>query len=137
MKLQTSIKPRRDGVVNLVSASGTRYVFAPDAQGDLCAEIEDAADLVHLMTLGDFFPADVADNEAAMALLKSAAAPDPDGDDDDDQDQDDDDLDDDPVNMDAPPVELPAAAAAPAPVEIPAAAAPAVPAAPTRRKARA
>lgn len=126
MKLQTSIKPRRDGVVNLVGASGTRYVFAPDAQGDLCAEIEDAADLVHLMTLGDFFPADVADNEAAMALLKTAAAPDPDG----DLDLDDDDLDDDPVDMNAAPVELPAAAAAPAPVEMPAAAAPA------RRKAR-
>lgn len=132
MKLQTSIKPRRDGVVNVTGVSGRTYVFAADADGDLCAVVEDQADLARLLVLGDFFPANADDNQAALALLKTAAPADPDAGDDLGED---DEPDDDPVDMNAAPVELPAAvAAAAAPIE---GAGPAAPAARASRRARA
>ena len=116
MKLQTSIKPRRDGVVNLTGVSGRKYLFAANEDGDLCCEVDDSADLARLLSLGDFFPADLADNEQAIALLKSAAG---DGQADDDMGPDEDLDDDDPVDMNAAPIEGPPPAPpieAPAPV---------------------
>jgi hypothetical protein len=102
MKLQTSIKPRRDGVVNLTGVSGRKYAFAANEDGDLCCDVEDPADLARLLALGDFFPADQADNEKAIELLKSAAGA---GQSDDDRGPDDDLDDDDPVDMNAAPIE--------------------------------
>lgn len=129
MKLQTSIKPRRDGVVNVTGVSGRTYVFAADADGDLCAVVEDQADLARLLVLGDFFPANADDNQAALALLKTAAPADPDAGDDLGED---DEPDDDPVDMDAAPIEV-----AKAPIEIPAASAAPAAAAAARASRRA
>jgi len=94
MKLQTSIKPRRDGSVGVTTAGGAVYRFLPDAAGDLCCEVEAAADIAFLLAPGDFFPASEADNDQAMALLQAAGGND--GDDGDDGDEFDlDDVDDD------------------------------------------
>ena len=105
MKLQTTIKPRRDGSVGVTTAGGAVYRFLPDAAGDLCCEVEVSADIAFLLALGDFFPASETDNDQAIALLKAAG-----GNDGDDADEFDlDDVDDDfgtgsaPVEANTPP----------------------------------
>ena len=73
MKIGTSIKPRRDGVVNLVGKSGLPYAFVNDGTGMLCAEISDEDDLRAVLTNGDFFPADDADLPEAEAIVRTLA----------------------------------------------------------------
>lgn len=88
MKLQTSIKPRLDGVVLVTGNTGCEYVFRPDEAGDMVAEVTENDDVVQLLALGDFFPADCADNPKALEILKSVeGVVDPDGHDLEDDDQ--------------------------------------------------
>lgn len=106
MKICTSIKPRRTGVVNLVGITGKEYVFQPDANGDLAADIEDKDDLANVLAMTDFFPADDADIVRAQQLLRELVGNDGNPDVDDEQDvQDVDDEQDDAQQMDALPVE--------------------------------
>lgn len=80
MKLETTIKPRRDGTVNAV-VSGVTYIFAADEQGRMVADVGDESHLSYLLGLGDFMPADEGDFEAAQALI----APDEDEEEDEDE----------------------------------------------------
>lgn len=97
MKICTSIKPRRTGVVNLVGITGKEYVFQPDVNGDLAADIEDEDDLANVLAMTDFFPADDADIVRAQQLLRELVGNDGNPDVDDEQD--------DAQQMDALPVE--------------------------------
>lgn len=74
MKLQTSIKPRRDGVVKLAGLNGKTYEFKPDAQGDLVCDIDDDATVVHVLQVqGDhFWPAYDDGMSQADALIAAA-----------------------------------------------------------------
>lgn len=74
MKLQTSIKPRRDGVVKLAGLDGKTYEFKPDAQGDMVCDIDDDATVVHVLQVqGDhFWPADDDGMSQADALIAAA-----------------------------------------------------------------
>lgn len=94
MKLQTEIKPRRDGTVLATGPSGARYVFKPDEHGDLVCDVSDEADLAHFVGNEFFFPALLTDQAAAMEIVKRSQ--DPDGEDDgepeDDEDEDGDDF---------------------------------------------
>ncbi len=112
MKLQTGIKPRRDGTVTVQGLNGKAYVFQPDEFGELTADIDHEATVAHLLKLDAFLPADEADFDRALLTMKAAQGPGPDADAGDDLDDDDDE--DDSPNPDAPPVEsktLPAPAA--------------------------
>lgn len=76
MKLQTSIKPRRDGVVKLAGLNGKTYEFKPDAQGDMVCDIDDDATVVHVLQVqGDhFWPADDDGMSRADSLIAAAQA---------------------------------------------------------------
>lgn len=109
MKLQTSIKPRRDGTVKLAGLNGKTYEFKPDEQGDMVCDVDDDATVVHvLQAQGDYFwPADEEGMTKAEALIDAAT-----GDDDDDLDDGDDDADTSnpgglPVEANTPPVTAP------------------------------
>lgn len=88
MKLQTTIRPRSSGIVTVKGDDGKNYVFAPDQDGALVAEIDHEETLTRLLGLGDFSPYDPEDFESASELLKSNTDPDDDGGDDDDGDGD-------------------------------------------------
>lgn len=90
MKLQTTIKPRRNGTVNVMGLDGKTYTFAPDDAGELVCDIDHDPTVAHLLKLRDFEPADLGDFTAAEAMLKGAAAGDADDDADDVPDADDD-----------------------------------------------
>ena len=113
MKIETSIKPRRDGTVNVDTPDGV-VVFRADESGVMVADVESAqAQAFLLARADDFIPADDADFEVANSLLTQGTG----GDDDPDDDVDDD-PDDDPDEADpnAAPIEEPASAvASPAP----------------------
>lgn len=108
MKLQTSIKPRRDGTVKLAGINGKTYEFKPDEQGDMVCEVDDDATVVHvLQAQGDYFwPADEEGMTKAEALIDAATG-----------DEDDEDIEDDgqdngnpsglPVEANTPPVTAP------------------------------
>lgn len=68
MKIETTIKPRRNGTVNVV-IDGMTYLFAEDEQGRLVADVDNEKHLSHLLGLGDFLPADEEDFEAAQGLI--------------------------------------------------------------------
>lgn len=90
MELQTSIRPRRDGTVNVVGEDGVTYTFKTGADGVLSCDVADDATVARLLTLGDFYPANEQDFQAAVALAQSATPPsddDDDGDDGDDGDE--------------------------------------------------
>lgn len=109
MRIETSIKPRKDGTVS-VAVDAMKYTFAPDEPGTLVAEVENEAHIAFLLARGDdFLPADDADFDKADALVSGAAKQDEgDGDDEDD---------DEPKTVDAAPIEEPASViAADAPV---------------------
>lgn len=72
MKLQTSIKPRRDGTVTVLGQDRQTYVFAAGPDGELTAEVADQATVAHLLATGNFWPADEADQEQALLLVKQA-----------------------------------------------------------------
>jgi phosphosulfolactate phosphohydrolase-like enzyme len=90
MKLLTTLKPRRDGTVVLRSADmKTAFVFSPDENGDLVADVTDEALVATCLASGNFQPADEEDFAAAEAMLKKIEeeqAP-KDGDDDGDDDE--------------------------------------------------
>ncbi len=109
MKIETTIKPRRSGTVELKGASGRAYTFRADEFGRLVCDIDDEGDIAAALNLGDFLPADESDFEAAAALTAAQGAEE-DGIDDGSQIGEVEDLDDDdPANMDAAPVEAPIA----------------------------
>lgn len=83
MKLQTSIKPRRDGTVTVLGQDRQTYVFAAGPDGELTAEVADQATVAHLLATGNFWPADEADQEQALALVRQAQGDDEDEDDED------------------------------------------------------
>ena len=72
MKLQTSIKPRRDGTVSVLGQDRQTYVFAAGPDGELTADVADEATVAHLLATGNFWPADEADQEQALELVKQA-----------------------------------------------------------------
>lgn len=69
MKLQTTIKPRRDGTVIVRGANGQPFTFAPDSFGDLVCDVDDPALLERLLNSEDFGPIDPADFQAASTLV--------------------------------------------------------------------
>lgn len=85
MKIETTIKPRRDGKVR-VELKGKTYEFSKDDQGRLVADINDESAIQYLFGLGDeFLPADEADFQSAAAIVGKVGT---DLDDEDDEDDD-------------------------------------------------
>lgn len=101
MKLETTIKPRKDGTVKVAVPSGGSYAFTPDSEGCLCCEVTDEKDVAYLVGLGDFYPTNEGDYEAALGMAKGGSG---------DDDEGDVAADDDEGSETAPPVETPAAA---------------------------
>lgn len=100
MKLQTSIKPRRDGTVTVLGQDRQTYVFAAGPDGELTADVADEATVAHLLATGNFWPADEADQEQALELVKQAQKADEADEDDDEDEADDNAL---PVEAETPP----------------------------------
>ncbi len=80
MKLQTTIKPRREGAVRVKGLDGADYVFAADADGDLVCDVTDEATVKHLLATNNFGPVDVQDMDAALRLTGKSSSVDPDDD---------------------------------------------------------
>lgn len=57
MKIETSIQPRRDGVVRLALPSGETVVFK-DEDGVLVCDILDDLDMAYVLALDGFYPQD-------------------------------------------------------------------------------
>lgn len=105
MKLQTEIKPRRDGTVTATGPSGTRYVFAQDARGDMVCDVSNEADVAHFVGGESFYPALLDDQAKALEIVARNQEQD-DENDDGGQDDDGDDFPGDalPVEAETPPV---------------------------------
>lgn len=102
MRLETTISPRRDGVVN-VEIDSQKYVFAADESGSMVCDVKNDDHAAHLLKQGDnFLPYDEADFVKAAELARG----------DDDSNDDDDDDGEDPVDMNAAPIEEPASVVA-------------------------
>lgn len=71
MKLHCSIQPRGDGTV-LVEGFGKPIEFTADADGFLSADVANQETVAVLLGTGDFYPADPADYDQAVALSKSS-----------------------------------------------------------------
>ena len=100
MKLQTSIKPRRDGTVRATGVDGkTVYVFAPDEVGELVADVDCEQTVAMLLGTGQFEPVDPADFDKAGELVK----PHEEDEDEVDDDEDDGDMNAMPVEANTPP----------------------------------
>lgn len=98
MKLQTSIKPRRDGTVKVTGQDRQTYVFVADeSSGDLSCDVGDTATVASLLAGGEFWPANMEDHDAALALAVAG--------DEDDEPADGDDLADDVGDINAMPLE--------------------------------
>ena len=82
MKIETSIKPRRNGTLNVVTPGGKVIVFSA-LGGRMTAEVADSADVQFLLGMSDFLPADEDDFAMASALIRGEAGPDELGDADD------------------------------------------------------
>jgi hypothetical protein len=88
MLIETTIKPRNERTVRLVTAAGNAIVFADDGSGHLVADVTDQADLTFVLSLSEFSPLDEADfGQAESLILENAGAndtpddlPDDDGD---------------------------------------------------------
>ena len=76
MKLQTSIKPRKDGRVLATGANGKTYIFASDDNGDLVGDVEHEPTIAMLLRTELFTPVD--DGDFAAAIELTAEVPDPD-----------------------------------------------------------
>jgi len=100
VKLQTSIKPRRDGTVTVLGQDRQTYVFAAGPDGELTADVADESTVAHLLATGNFWPADEADQEQALELVKQAQKADEADEDDDEDEADDNAL---PVEAETPP----------------------------------
>lgn len=110
MKLQTSIKPRRDGTVKVTGQDRQTYTFAPGPDGTLECDVDDVPTLKLLLRLeNDFWPTTQEDSEIAMALINPPGETDPNAEDErDPSEKADGDLnldDDEDGDPDAPPVE--------------------------------
>ncbi len=68
MKLHTDIKPRQDGTV-IVQGKDKEYVFKPNENGDLEADVDDSNLIEHLLKGENFWPADIADADASLSIL--------------------------------------------------------------------
>lgn len=73
MKLQTEIKPRRDGTVKVSGLDGKSYTFQPDEAGDLVCNVEHEQTVAWLLSTQNFFPADAADFGRALGLTGGGA----------------------------------------------------------------
>lgn len=100
MKLQTAIKPRRDGTVRAIGPGGKAFVFEADATGELSCDVTDEATASLLLSTGNFWPADQADLETALAMVQGQSD---DQDDDSDPDDEDEDLSALPLEAETPP----------------------------------
>lgn len=84
MLIETSIKPRREKTVRLVSPKGNTIVFSDDGCGHLVANVTDQADLAFVLSRSEFSPVDEADfGQAESLILEKVGAddlPDDDGD---------------------------------------------------------
>jgi hypothetical protein len=69
MKLETEIKPRRDGTVR-ATLDDTTYVF--EGEERLTCEVKNKAHVARLLSLGGFFPYDVTAIPAALAVVEEA-----------------------------------------------------------------
>lgn len=101
MKLQTSIPPRRDGTVKANGQDRQTYVFVADDSGDLTCDVTDEATVAQLLDSKMFWPADPAEMDKALTLIKKPAGNDQDT----GGDGNDDSPDDDPVDLSALPIE--------------------------------
>ncbi len=83
MKIETSIKPRKDGTVRSAVPSGATVVFS-DVDGRLVADVVEDSDAAFLLALPDFCPLDEADFVKAESLVRQEVGtddlPDDDGD---------------------------------------------------------
>ena len=70
MKLTTSIQPRRDGTVTATAPGGDKFVFKAGPSGDLECDVADEAAIAALLQTGNFYPADEADFEQALSVIK-------------------------------------------------------------------
>lgn len=104
MKLQTSIPPRRDGTVKVNGQDRQTYVFVADGSGDLTCDVTDEATVAHLLDSKMFWPADPAEMDKALTLIKKPAN-DGASNAEDDLGDGNDGNDDDPVNLSALPIE--------------------------------
>lgn len=91
MKLETTIKPRRNGTVT-AEIGKALYTFTEDADGRLVADVSDESHVGALLATGNFIPADESDFQAGMAAVQAVVgAVDVDADGDDDGSEEDDD----------------------------------------------
>lgn len=79
MKIETVIPLRKDGTVKVTAPSGTAYLFSSDDAGRVVADIADQNDAGWFLSLGDFFPADDSDFDAALELTNAAPVEDDEG----------------------------------------------------------
>lgn len=68
MKIEATIKPRKDGAVTVQADDGEKYVFKRDESGALTCDVTNEAHVAWLLGLGDFHPADESDFGFAMQL---------------------------------------------------------------------
>lgn len=109
MKIETTIKPRKDGTVT-TEFNGVNHVFAPDESGALVCDVADELQIAYLLGLADFYPADEADFAAAMQLTDDG---DGDADDEDMEDEDEQEQDQNAAPIEEPASQVAAAAAGP------------------------
>ena len=87
MKLQTTIRPRREGVVNAAGEHGQNFQFKPDEHGVLTCDVTCDETAAHLLSLGgDFYPEYEGDQRRLAESMRAAAA-----EEDDERDNDEDD----------------------------------------------
>jgi hypothetical protein len=75
MKLQTSIKPRRNGVVLVTGLDQVQYTFAPAESAELECDIAHEPTIKHLLATQNFYPASEQDFQQALQLAQTAAVP--------------------------------------------------------------
>ena len=84
MKIETSIKARREKSVRLTTPKGSTIVFSDDGTGRLVADVTDQADLAFILSRSEFSPVDEADFVQAESLIREEVGaddlPDDDGD---------------------------------------------------------
>lgn len=88
MKLNTSIQPRRDGVVIARGDDGRAWEFKPGEDGELSCDVTDEATAAKLLATGSFYPASDTDLDAALQMALQAQGDAQDDDEDDDEDAD-------------------------------------------------
>lgn len=70
MKLHTSIAPRRDGTVRATGKDGSVFVFAPGTDGELSCDVTDPVLVASLLSTEQFWPADANDFDSAASLFQ-------------------------------------------------------------------